>query len=365
MIEVKVVKLKQKGIDLFIGKMKVKDILSIVDIEEAEEDQIKGYQRVKYEERIKEIGKYLIGKSKIIVFPSSIVLSLREPIVQLILSKDGETGILKIPRKKGAAWIVDGQHRIGGFEILVKLAESIKGGLEIEKLPELLEFELPVSFLYLVKKEQPQDIERAIFFLVNKTQKGIRPSLKDYLMHIIATRNTFWHPILDAEKWRIDATGLVLRLHRDPESKLMGLINITGARGMKRPLQLSSFVSALEPLMKNKNFMDLSDEEKFTFLKRFWDVLHEMHSEAFIPPYNSLLLKNISVYALMELANDVFNYCKGDLSKQKIKECIKPLSDPKLFDKEKSPYAAFGGRKGAHAAYEILKQRCPLLRSVK
>lgn len=367
-IKVQVQEITQgSGVKLLLGKMKAIDLITITDVDRWAEKHLDAYQRQEYPERCHEIARYIEMQSPLTVFPSSVVISLREGS-ELIAGANGWQ-IIRIPRTQAAAWIADGQHRIGGFRALAKSQAS---QIQIEgPAPELvakaLEMELPVTFVYLVGQgeEKAKGIERAIFWLMNKTAKPIRPSLTDYLQWEIATKGMFRHPILERQEPRIQATPLALGLHRDADSPLYGLVNPSGARGLGRPIQLNSLVTGLErKLIKNQYFTQLPQKMQITFLKNFWQVIKEVHPPAFAKATRRdyYILKALPVYALLELADDVFEKCRDgkdqldpkDIAIDKLRPILKPLSTFNFAKKDKSPLAAFGGHAGVRAAYNLL-----------
>lgn len=380
---VEVIRLVQKNIEMYVGKMKSKDLLELCEIDKFEEEELTGYQREVYRERTSELVEYL-DQCPIAVMPGLFV-SLRNAD---FVSLNGDIGILEIPRKRGAIWIIDGQHRIGGFE-------KIRDRFTFERNPEitselfssLMDYELPVVFInsfttaekiscsepFEGKKQRaritPEDLERAIFFIVNKTQKGINPSLKDALLYRIKIGGIEGIPILRKESWRADAAFIGVKLNRDINSPLYDLINISGKREQGKPIQLNSFVSSLEKLFRNNMFLNTSNEEKLHYIKVYWNVLRSMFPEAFKSEEsrNYMLLKALGVYSLNWLALSILEKC----AEQKLDYCDetilnKILNPLRLFDwkVQTSPLSTLGGMKGVQEAHRILRE-CVFLAAKK
>src|SRR5207245_253708 len=120
-----------------------------------------------------------------------------------------------------------------------------------ETLQALKDYELPVVFIdssqaareikLKTKPEDPdvagpnlplneRDIERVVFFIVNKTAKGISPSLKDALAYKIKAAGIGGIPIIEEKPWRYVATKISLVLFRNGRvgSPFTGLMKITG-----------------------------------------------------------------------------------------------------------------------------------------
>lgn len=387
-IKVPVVAFEQKGVQNYVGVMKAKDLLEVWHVERFMEEQLdRGYQRQKEEERMRQVSSY-VEKCPLPVIPA-ILASVREGA--RFITTDKNIGILEIPLRKGAIEIIDGQHRVGGFEVLKRLVEGERVGRrrlaeeEIAKYEELLNFEIPVHFIdaeSAVKrldkvatpeaKENmlkelgkdrlgPEDVERVHFFVINKTQKAIRPALKDTLAYLIHAAGIRGIPIIEKEMWKAEiATPLTLDLHFMKDSPLRGLINISGTRGLGRPIQLNSFVTSLRPLAeKNAHFRSMSPEQRYNFLKVYWGTIRELCPEAFDNALRGeyLILKTIGVYVLNCLASDVLNWCRAkgveELTKDEVKNYLKPIKE---FDwgKDTSTIRAYGGAKGVQEAYKVL-----------
>jgi DGQHR domain-containing protein len=366
-ILVKVIKLVQKDIEMYVGKMKVSDILDLYELDKFKEEELEGYQREQYEERTNELVEYL-SNCPLAVMPALLV-SLRKTEFK---QQDGDFGILKIPRKKGSIWIIDGQHRVGGFgKIREKFVFS--KSLNPSLFSDLMDYELPIVFIDSIvatgkigsKLEQnkngftPEDIERTIFFIVNKTQKGISPSLKDALLYRIKASGIQGLSIIEKESWRIIGAEISIALNRERSSPLEGKINVSGKRDTGKPIQLNSFVSSLQPLLSDKNFVKLSNDDKLRFLENYWKALKKLFPEAFDKKTEReyMILKALGVYSLHWFAKDIFQLClKQGLDFRREEILTDMLLPLRSFDwnSKTSPLSALGGMKGASKAHDLL-----------
>lgn len=397
-IEVQAIKFVQKEIEMYVGKMKVNDILSLYELDKFKEEELEGYQRERYEERTSQLVEYL-EKSPLAIMPALLV-SLRKTN---FASVDGNIGILKIARKKGSLWIIDGQHRIGGFS-KIKDKFFFSTSLSASIFSDMMDYEFPVVFVNSIRatekvREKSQhtaslsaeDIERTIFFIVNKTQRGISPSLKDALLYSIKTSGIKGLSLVDKAGWRILGAQIGITLNRKENSPLRARINVSGKRNSGKPIQLNSFVSSLETLFKDKEFSNLSIDDKICFLEAYWSSLKELLPEAFKGEEKCkehcseirkkptigigknrikksrkengererkyLLLTALGIYALHRLARDVLHLAikKGiDFKRTEfLKEKLEPI---RAFEWEAktSPLSALGGMKGVSRAYELL-----------
>lgn len=396
-VEVKVFKFVQKEIEMYVGKMKVNDILDLYELDKFKDEELEGYQRERYEERTSELVEYL-EKSPLAIMPALLV-SLRETN---FIPNDGDFGILNITKRKGSLWIIDGQHRIGGFS---KIRERFVFSkiLDPSLFSNLMNYEFPIVFIdsnnaakSIQKNESwnlsmlsAQDIERTIFFIVNKTQRGISPSLKDALLYRIKNSGIRGLSMIDKEGWRILGAQIGITLNCKENSPLKAKINISGKRKSGKPIQLNSFVSSLEPLFKDREFLNLSDDDRICFLEAFWSSLKVLLPEIFesiesrkkdSEEYGKrfslnigkgakkkknndkqtktyLLLTSLGVHTVHRLARDILHSgIKKGVDFTRVDFLQEKLSPLKLFDWEAktSPLSALGGMKGVSKAYSLL-----------
>jgi DGQHR domain-containing protein len=400
-LEVRAIKFAQKNIEMYVGKMKANDILSLYELDKFKAEELEGYQRERYEERTSQVVEYL-EKSPLAVMPA-ILVGLRKTS---FLPLDGDLGILSIDRKKGALWIIDGQHRVGGFS-KIRDRFLFSKSLGASLFSDLMDYEFPVVFIdsqgaadRIREKESKngsslsaEDIEKAIFFVVNKTQRGISPSLKDALLYSIKTSGIEGLSIVDREGWRIIGAQIGITLNCRESSPLRAKINISGQRNSGKPIQLNSFVSSLEILFKDKEFSNLSIEDKVGFLEDYWSAFKALVPEAFEGQekrkqegeefgrrFSSnigkksddkknkkdgkgdrkyILLTALAIYAIHRIARDLLYVAireKGDFRQANfLKEKLSPI---KSFDwkAKTSPLSALGGMKGVGKAYDLLSE---------
>jgi len=366
-IEISVIRFHQKNIVMYVGKMRAKELLQIFETDKFKEEELEGYQRELYEERTSEMVEYL-STCPLAIMPAMLV-SLRKAH---FTCKNEDFGILTIPRKKGAIWMIDGQHRIGGFD-KVRERFIFTKNIDPSLFPDLMNYEFPVVFFDStsaaeeIRKSQmlpetqfsPEDVERTVFFVVNKTQRGISPSLKDALLYRIKTSGIKGLPIIRKESWRIRAARVAIALSKDESSPLVAKINISGRRGSGKPIQLNSFVSSLKILFSDKDFLNLTYEDKLKFLKAYWTALKDLFPEAFeMETFRGyMLLKALGVYSLNWIGKDLFNIClKRDCDfadETTLRTLLSPLES---FDwnAKTSPLSSFGGVKGASRAHDLL-----------
>lgn len=372
-LKIKVIKIQQKGMPLYIGKVQAKELLLLSTSDQWRDTVLDGYQRQKFREKTNEIKKYLEGCS-ISIIPA-ILASFND--ATFIASED-DIGILEIPLRPGSISILDGQQRTAGFEEIHKEIKKLQTKHSmpnreelIQKYIELLSFEIPIVFvdskaiIEKIKKEshggliiKQSELEGAFFFIINKTQKPVNPSLKDELAYKTFKAGITGIPIIEKEKWRTEIVPIVNELNKE-SSPFKGLINLGGSTGNGHPVPLFSFVSSLKPLFENNFFKDLSFTQKTSFLINYWTCIRRMYPKGFDEKTRKqfLLLRTTSIYAFNYLSNDIFSWCIDDgidpFDEKSIVKFLGPLEDFN-WDKDTSPFAFLGGGKGVRKAHEVL-----------
>jgi len=372
-LKINVIRLNQKGMPLYIGKVTAKELLLLATFDHWRDSALEGYQREKFQHKTSEIRKYLEG-CPISIIPA-VLASFRDAIYQPM---NDDFGILEVPLRPGIISILDGQQRTGGFEEIYREIKRIqtRRNLEnqdelIQKCLDLLNFDVPIVFVdsqSIIKKLRKDshnetnvkatELEGAFFFIINKTQKPVNPSLKDELAYKTLKAGITGIPVIEKEKWRTEIVPVVNELNKD-SSPLEGLINLGGATSNGRPVPLFSFVSSLKPLFDNNHFKMLDFDQKRIFLTNYWGCIREMFPYGFDLKTQKeyLLLRTTSIYAFNYLSNDVYSWCIDEgidpFSSNSIKKFIQPLDD---FDwnKKTSPFAFLGGGKGVRKAHEVL-----------
>jgi hypothetical protein len=386
------VRLDEKGIPVYAARIKAGDLLDVFDVKRFSAEELDWYQRKRFDQKAFEMKEYLVD-CPIAIVPS-VLLGVPEKVRFTPTRGSDDLGSIEIHRRLGALRMIDGQHRIAGFDVardeLRALERLAKGsGLSnedrerLDRLRRLMEYEVPVAIVdstvavdvaekkrakhFDSKQLTTLNAERVIFFILNKTQKGLNPSLKDQLAYRIWFSGIRGIPAIEEQEWRAYATRIVEELKR-PGSPLEGHIVDATFASMGRRVRLSSFVTSLqwlfgEPTFFSKNTEKLTEEarneqhaKELDYIRTFWTVVRELFPEAFRDSGGHLLLRTLSVYAMNRLAADVFTWI-GEVGKTPSKgEIESHLVRLKGFDwsRERSPVRAFGGQQGATEAYRLL-----------
>ena len=150
---IQVIRLFQKGLEMYVGKVRAKTLLKLCDVDKFEEKELTGYQREVYRERTAELVEYL-DECPVAVMPG-LFASLRDA---KFVQQSEDVGILEIPNKKGSVWIIDGQHRIGGFE---RIRDKFVFEENLTISPELYSSLMNYEICLLYTSPSPRDRTRS------------------------------------------------------------------------------------------------------------------------------------------------------------------------------------------------------------
>lgn len=234
-LSVNVIKIQQSIGGFFLGKL-TPDILHLISNKKLSRIQNPdmGIQRDLKNSKIKEIKEYL--KTKDSTFPNTIIIAIQNDPMEMDPSYilEEEENIIQIKLQDGIANILDGQHRLNGFDSNEKT------------------FEIPVAiFLDLSLGEQAK-----IFAKINSTQSKVDLSLVYDLFGITKERTP--------EKV---AFHLVEHLNQDDSSAWKGKVKtLTDKRGDLAQGSMAKLFHK-ELLEKNALFKKLYDEKRDTDIK--------------------------------------------------------------------------------------------------
>jgi DGQHR domain-containing protein len=181
-IIVNAIKVEQPIGEFFFGKMKAKDLLEIsyadvrrLEKEERDVEKYLGIQRPLKKNRVKDINSYINTVDA--TFPNSIILSIDE---ENIFWNDGELSIEYSDESKGnIAKILDGQHRLAGFDSNNITFIDYEG---IEK-----DFEVLITIFV----NTDMALQAKVFSMVNQNQTKVNKSLV-FDLESLATSRSPW-----------------------------------------------------------------------------------------------------------------------------------------------------------------------------
>lgn len=328
-ISLKVIKVSQNIGTFFITKMTPFQLHKIANKNLSRlKDLENGIQRDLQQQKIKEIKEYL--KTQDATFPNSIILAIQnnpaedeDPAYKL----NEEEGTLEIRLSPDVANILDGQHRLNGFDDLNN------------------SFELPVSvFLDLSLGEQAK-----IFAKINSTQKKVDLSLVYDLFGMTEDRNP--------EKV---AYYVVQHLNTEINSPWNGKIKtLADKRGDLAQGSMAKFIHK-ELLEKEESFKKLYDQQRDTDIKNillnYFSVISDIFPLAWENKDGKYVLTKTTgfngfISFLISLTR-LARHRKEALSKEYFKKYLDKVSD-KFSDFTSSNYPS--GAVGQNKIRDILR----------
>ncbi len=324
-VDIKALTLSQPLGQFYVAVIPAKDLIEIsyADVRRIKDRSVETYtgiQRPLSPSRVREIEQY-IGMVDA-TFPNSIIVTVPNDRVE-------ETGTgLRILKARDTVKIIDGQHRLAGFN-----EDNATG------------FELIVSIFVDLELED----QAAIFSTINLKQTKVSPSLVYELFELEVTRSP-----------QKTAHDMVKALNRDEDSplfkriKILGVVPKVNGEALYRPLLTQgTFVKRLLPLIsenpesdrdlakRGKQIELIGDEVErgyifrpFYATEKDWAILKTLKnfftavSKAFSSEWESEespLARSIGYGALMRLLQDLYRrgYENKDVSFEYFFEALK------------------------------------------
>ena len=337
-MEVRVLKYNHKGYPMYITAMSGKKIAEISDVDSVDKNP-NGYQRERSKGRCKDIKNFIEQTEGLV--PGAFLLNVRpEQVEQFQYSKLGEHdgvefGTVSFPDEK-VAWIMDGQHRVGAFEML-------EGDVFV-----------PAVFAVGLRREK----EGETFNVVNSNQRNVSASLNLYDLMRFADENVKAWTAKDKEADEL-AYKIVLAMNQSGPWK--GRVNMTGVRGMKRAINLKGFTTGLAPVVKDRTFATLPGEKQIELMQAYWQAVEKVWPTALGQDTSSVLNKTFGVHVTCGIAIDVFLY-SAQLGDPGVDGMAKLLESTKgtIGDwSAQGPLRSYigGGRKNVRIVIDALRTR--------
>ena len=350
-MDIPVIKMEQKGIVLYIGKIKASTLLQIGIITEWDPNlgwdlDKQGYQRAPMDKHYRRIGNFLIMEGDPLL-PTSALLSAREDEYGVLGFKpyatNSEFGHLEIPEGRNI-YIVDYQHRWRG----------LKYAIEEKKAITLSDFQIP--FVIMTNAGRYEEIRQ--FYLINSKQRRIDTDLALALMQTMATgadEDELINLVGPGKRYRIRATRLTFRLAAIPKGCWAGRIQEPNM--IPSPEQVASpksFADSLRPILSKRCPLHiLSDDELLQVITNYWEGIKILLPRSFKEPRNYAIQKTPGLFSMHRVgAQKVFLICQQqrNYSPKNVAAILSPAKD---YMKESfwatggpvSAYASAGGHK--------------------
>lgn len=280
-IRISATKLKQKDKVLYLFKMNSKLLKAISYVTPRSEDNPEELQRVCIEQRAKEIGNWLKEENSLL--PNAIVIDLNESvkieptadtdIVTIVLTdQDGGSYENKI------AYILDGQHRIRGFDF-----------------SDGIEFDLPVVALH----NMSDDIRGKVFIDINSKQVKVDERLLLDLM--FGTHN------LPQDDERIYT--VIKGLNTNSDSPLCNRIQMLPEQRDKW-IKNTALFKQLKPHLSNGGVLySKTSGQQITILTSYFNAFKETYSEAWENQKDYMLTKTQGFELMCGVFRELKNRC--------------------------------------------------------
>ena len=287
-----------------------------------------GYQRKASSARARDFARY-IGKAKGIS-PTTVLLNVRGELGEFTPIK-GAFGTLNLP-DQSTLWLVDGQHRMEGFqELLTSDTYTVNG-----------QFEIPA----IIMAERNEYEEAKQFIIINKTQKGVRPDLAERFIARLArkegvqdlynlpratTRDLDWRPrateivdILDQKKGATQTDDF----YGNP---WFGRIQMPNEPKGENVVSQKAFEDSLKPILNSDFIRSYSPDEVAVMLVRYWRALKNILPHAFDDPKSYVLQRTMGVFVfhrILPRAISIATRGSGKLTIKSLQDIFSTLGDP-------------------------------------
>jgi len=277
------VKLKQRGINMFLISSTVENIINNYDVDIYDQKTNRtGYQRPPIPTHYRDIAKYLSNNSESIFMPSAIIGAVDKS--QIHFSDHLEV--------KGKIRIVDGQHRLKGFEYAIYTEKKNHDNTDDKKLTQLNNFEFPI-ILMVIDEQTNEKLNEVIAFIdINSKGKKVVTDLAINLRNEMSDKTLDY---LEEENKLLEkvATETTLYLSNDKENIDTVWFNAikTSSNDKGKIISINSFNKSLFPIIKHcipntrfyqspEGVSDLIDSVK-QFITLAWEKIHDKWTKSF------------------------------------------------------------------------------------
>ena len=288
-------------------------------------DDSEGYQRPALTNRQSNFAKYLAERTDGETYAPPVILNARGLWSFEPANSEGNFGALCV---QGAANVIDGQHRLGGY---IRHRE-----LHAEEDPRYVDF---------IAYENLSGIqEKWVFHTINTNQKGVPAALS---------------VIIDDEKWE---NNLARQVAEKSSSPFMGKISMAGQPSPKYLWKLNAVAKNLKRMFNSGAFEHTALESKYDLFVTYWELIQDTHSEAwedFERPTRERthrLLELTGLIAYCRLFEDRFstyyNAATDTMNWQAIRSDLEELAGRLDLNKE----GEFKGQTGEYGGGQILRR---------
>ena len=289
--------LKQNDNRFYFTTMPVDDLFRYCFVARRDEDAAAGFQRALSESRADDIANYLAsGEGSI---PTNVVLSA-QAVADLSYSRATKT--LSFERTVGAFLVLDGQHRLWGYE---------KCGVR---------HRVPVAIYQGLTRQQ----EARLFIDINTTQRGVPAALLLDIKQLAA---------LESQKEEV-LRGLFDRFSDDPRSPLAG--KLSASKSIAGKVSRVTFNRAVSQALESSHVAGLDDSTRY---RLFLNYLRSFEAELRNDD-KALLVRSAFFEAMFDVFDEVLRTtvaAKEDLKVESLRAVIQPLATIDLSGSTTTP----------------------------
>lgn len=324
-MKLKVIPVTQNHRKMYLASIEAEDLFKRFDLNvdtQSLKKNKKGYQRKSVQRRARSFLKY-IQNVKDATSPNSVLLNYRE---ELNIIEEGGNTYLEFP-DKATLWIVDGQHRLRGLE-------------EGQKNQEVRNFEIPI----IIISEPDRYLEALQFFIINKTQRGVKSDLaQNFLLEVEKREPDFLKSNLPSQvirnlEWNPRAVRIMMVLLERVNNPWFNKIQIANEPKLRTIIPQTSFIDSLEPIFKDDGFMisiNQNEDIIVELLIRYWEAIKKLCPKAFNYPKEYVIQKTVGVFTLHKLFVKIITLSRDENNKVTVDSIKNILSQiPHFFNSE-------------------------------
>jgi len=286
-LTVNAIVLKQNGIDLYLFSMNSKHLRKMCFVAPRGTENPEEIQRILKPKRAQEIGEYI--KQPTSILPNVIVINLPETVKILPTSKENEVTI-QLPDIEGKfCYILDGQHRLAGFEY-----------------SEGIEFDLPIVALY----NADEHMRGKVFADINSKQEKVSD------VHILE----LYYQIKELPADETATMDIIHRLAKDNDSPFFEKIKLFDGEKNKwvknKPLK-----QRLAPHVENGGVLyGKTSAVQTQIIKEYLKAVQAVWNDAWGNNDEYVLTKNMGIEIIFSIFVEVKHRCDLNEGKQYTKE---------------------------------------------
>ena len=337
-MKIKALKFFQGNNYFFVGHIKSKVLIEMSKVDEYNPTSNEGYQRIPKRNRSVDFSKFM----KSGLSPPSLVVNIRE---KDDLKYEDDNIIIS---DDTILWIVDGQHRMFGLEMLNKTD------------PEILEkIDMPIIILHMNELEEAKQ-----FKIINSMQKNVPTDLADRVILKISKNEC-----LDKSQgqawvgdylWRSLAVEVVDHLVNNANSVWHHKIKLPNQKNKNSTISQTGFLLSMKHLIKDGYFMGETIPNIVNVLNNYWEAISDINPKLFEHDSKSVIQKGVGTYILHGLLQRILillSQKKTDVLKGDFLHYLNKLPSLKDTDEWISPngsFALLAGVKGLEYGKNIL-----------